>query len=569
MKPVIEASASPKPVSVLHNKPTIKVLPSTPPRRHNRPWSTTPMEPKSVTEPNHATNKPTIYVQPSTEPTRETRPCFSPTVEAKPLIQHNMETRVFAKSSPEPKPANMPTVYVPPSPKPIERETTLSPFIEAKPFPQNNTETRDFTKPAPEPKQANKPTINVQPSTAPTIESRSCFSPTVEARPAAKVMASRSCFSPTRPWLNPSTEAKPLTKHDIEAIVSLKLTPEPKSTNTTSTKPAIERISSPTPTAAVDTVIKLPAVTKVIDSSTPASLPQASASVKAPPTNRGMSSPSQPKTGQTETDTMEDVEVSASGAQGKAARRQETPCTKPTISTASSTVDNVDKVDKPQASTAKPCLANAALNAMKPKSMKTMFSGWSRLKKHMVVEPEEPQFPEPEPESGCRDGAIYSKNTDQAKSSQASSAKVKDHSEKGKEVLKETEAPRAMKMWDAMLFHMFSTKEAIMQQIKASKAPDGSDKKKDQREQTNKTRKVNQQKENEMEVVPSFASRLPLLLYSPRFDARKIKEAAEKPLVKMSAVFQRGLINRKNQDGEGKDFNKTARGFGSSRTTDV
>uniref|UniRef100_A0A8C7SCL9 Uncharacterized protein n=1 Tax=Oncorhynchus mykiss TaxID=8022 RepID=A0A8C7SCL9_ONCMY len=365
MEPVVEASASPKPVSVLPNKPTIKVLPSTPPRRHNRPWSTTPMEPKAVTEPNHATNKPTVNVQPSTEPTRETRPCFSPTVEAIPIIQHNMETRVFAKSPPEPKPANKPTinptVYVPPSPKPIERETTLSPFIEAKPFPQNNTETRDFTKPAPEPKPANKPTINVQPSTTPTIESRSCISPTVEARPAAKVMASRSCFSPTRPWLNPSTEAKPLTKHDIEAIASLKPTPEPKSTNTTSTKPAIERISSPTPTAAVDTVITLPAVTKVIDCSNPASLPQASASVKAPSTNRGMSSPSQPKTGQTETDTMEDVEANASGAQGKAARRQETPCTKPTISTASSTVDNVDKVDKPQASTAKPSLANACL----------------------------------------------------------------------------------------------------------------------------------------------------------------------------------------------------------------
>lgn len=266
---------------------------------------------------------------------------------------------------------------------------------------------------------------------------------------------------------------------------------------------------------------------------------------------------------------MEDVEANASGAQGKADRSQDTPCTKPTISTASSTVDNVDKVDKPQAPTAKPNPAKAALNAMKPKSLKTMFSGWSRLKKHMVVEPEEPQFPEPEPESVSRDGATYSKNTDQAKSSQASSAEFKDHSEKGKEVLKETEAPRAMKMWDAMLFQMFSTKDAIMQQIKASKAPNGSDKKKDQREQTNKTRKGNQQKDNEMEVVPSFANRLPLLLYSPRFDARKIKEAAEKPLVKMSAVFQRGLINRKNQDGEGKDFNKTARGFGSTRTTDV
>ncbi|CAB1338849.1 unnamed protein product [Coregonus sp. 'balchen'] len=292
----------------------------------------------------------------------------------------------------------------------------------------------------------------------------------------------------------------------------------------------------------------------------------ASASVKAPSTNRGTSSPSQPKTGQrdkesrpkigqtemesrpkiqqkditpsqpkngqietesqtkngqTQRDTMEVVEANASGAQGKAATPQETPSTKPTTSTASSTVDNVDKVDKPRAPTAKPSPAKAALNAMKPKSLKAKFSGWSRLKKHMVVEPEEPQFPEPE--SGSKDGANDSKNTDQAKCSQASSAEVKDHSRKGKEVLKESEAPRAMKMWDAMLFQMFSTKEAIMQQIKASKAPDSSDKKKDRRDQNDKTQKDNQQKENAMEVVPSFAKRLPLILYSPRFDARKIK----------------------------------------------
>ncbi|XP_051546147.1 titin-like [Myxocyprinus asiaticus] len=183
----------------------------------------------------------------------------------------------------------------------------------------------------------------------------------------------------------------------------------------------------------------------------------------------------------------------------------------------------------------------------KPKGMKSKLSGWSRLKKHMVVEAEEATFPEPEPGSTKEVPASADQNASEKQNKSEDEAKIIESQDS-------KDSPRAAKMWDAVLFQMFSTEENIMQQIEASKTED---QKKMEAEQ--KTPKE----------IPTFAHRLPVLLYSPRFNARRLREAVSRPATKIATVFEMGLIGRKNKDEEPKDFNRTARGFNASKTTDV
>ncbi|KAM4721738.1 proline-rich protein 33 [Rhinophrynus dorsalis] len=134
--------------------------------------------------------------------------------------------------------------------------------------------------------------------------------------------------------------------------------------------------------------------------------------------------------------------------------------------------------------------------------------GWARLVKHLIVEPEEPKFPEDQ------------------------SAEVKDE-KAGDERGQVTESPqqsrgnRANKMWDALLYHMATSNKV---QEKASSEP--------------------------TPPLPFLRSRLPLLLHRPRFDARKLKEAASRPLRRVSAFFHRRVSEKTVST-----FNRTASGW--------
>ncbi|XP_023119131.2 mucin-2 [Amphiprion ocellaris] len=175
----------------------------------------------------------------------------------------------------------------------------------------------------------------------------------------------------------------------------------------------------------------------------------------------------------------------------------------------------------------------------KPKGVKSKVSGWSRLKKHMVVEQEEPQFPE----INSQKEVTVQDQTEMKKLDEKVEDKAKDKpAVQGENQTKDT--PVATKMWDAVLFQMFSSKENIMHQI-----------------ELNKSEEEKLEETKELKEIPSFAYRLPVLLFSPKFDAKKLKEAASRPVTKISTVFEMGLIGRKGKEEEPKDFNRTARGF--------
>ncbi|KAK7916508.1 hypothetical protein WMY93_012269 [Mugilogobius chulae] len=174
--------------------------------------------------------------------------------------------------------------------------------------------------------------------------------------------------------------------------------------------------------------------------------------------------------------------------------------TKPTpLKTASpdSTISEKKEESTPPAPTEKKeesgaLQAEPLLKAMqKPKGLKSKTSGWSRLKKHMVVEQEEPKFP---------DMGVQKEPTISDKGSEAKAVEVKSAEKPPSESqATDRDSPKATKMWDAVLFQMFSTKENIMAQIEMNKSEE----------------EKKQEKKDEPVEIPSFAHRLPVLLFSP------------------------------------------------------
>ncbi|KAM9763527.1 proline-rich protein 33 [Dama dama] len=142
-----------------------------------------------------------------------------------------------------------------------------------------------------------------------------------------------------------------------------------------------------------------------------------------------------------------------------------------------------------------PCLAPRA-------AARSQLSGWTRLKQQLLEEPEEPQFPGPEPSPG---------QVGQGGSALASPAP-------------RPPASRASKMWDAVLYRMSVAASRGGQAGPGAGAP-----------------------------TLAGLSRLPFL-YRPRFNARKLQEVAARPPPVTSPVL---VLNP-----QPKNFNRTAAGWG-------
>lgn len=127
---------------------------------------------------------------------------------------------------------------------------------------------------------------------------------------------------------------------------------------------------------------------------------------------------------------------------------------------------------------------------------KSKLSGWSRLKKQLLIESEEPQFPVPE--------AKPTKPEEEG-------IKIPQGSQADTGQDKRIAKSRAIKMWDAILYQMTTSR--------AKKQQEG-------------------EKEIRREGTFPFRRRLPLLLHRPRFDARKLRELASKPMTKITTLFE-------------------------------
>ncbi|XP_075044018.1 proline-rich protein 33 [Mixophyes fleayi] len=136
--------------------------------------------------------------------------------------------------------------------------------------------------------------------------------------------------------------------------------------------------------------------------------------------------------------------------------------------------------------------------------------GWARLVKHLTVEPEELKFPEPQKAEGKdeKTGGDVGATT---------------------EGIQQSKGLRANRMWDALLYHMATSTKGLEKPGSAVPPP-----------------------------LPFLRSRLPLLLHRPRFDARKLKEAASRPLRRVTAFFHKRITEKEKAPSS---FNRVASGW--------
>lgn len=191
---------------------------------------------------------------------------------------------------------------------------------------------------------------------------------------------------------------------------------------------------------------------------------------------------------------------------------------------ATSTDTKVEQVIQPQLTSRlpntspslKPEPALSSAEAARPS--RASAGGWHRLRKHLLVQPEGPSFSEPEPEKLGQEEQSKEKDSSQAIISQ-------DH---------RPFKSRATRMWDAILYQMTVNKEKQQQA---------------------------EERKSQKEGSFSLPRRLPILLHKPRFDARKLKELAAKPMSKITTVFEVSRFRPRAAEEHAKSFNRTASGW--------
>lgn len=144
-------------------------------------------------------------------------------------------------------------------------------------------------------------------------------------------------------------------------------------------------------------------------------------------------------------------------------------------------------------------------------------SGWRRLRKHLMAQPEAPNFPEPQLEKPGQEERSKEKESSQATASQ-DQRQFKS---------------KATKMWDAILYQMAVSKE----------------------------KKQQAEEKSQKEANFFLPRRLPILLHKPRFDARKLKELAAKPMTKITTVFEVSRFRPEAAEKDAKSFNRIASGW--------
>ncbi|XP_006033715.1 proline-rich protein 33-like [Alligator sinensis] len=477
------------------------------------------------------------------------RSSLSPVSEASPDLEHSDRSSLVKT----PETSTHLTINLPPrfSIKPIIHHVP-TPFLKSKPFTFTVTEQRSISEhlkltvsPAPSPVHRQGTPESVMPSQLPHPQTHSVFvfpeppvsvTPVITEAPVEVAHVSKvHTYFHSVPSPRPKTPLSDQVPKPLSDEMQRPLPTPPETSHSGQTPVSLNTGEAQTATPKSEPSI-LPSVTVELPYQAPRPAtpkePGGDSSPRAKTPDAQCKRPATPKSDMEKSKTEqaskphETHSESLKPPPSSAAQKQDTPVPVMTSDTTrvSSTEAKEEHIIPPQPTAAfssagpLPKAEPTLPSVDKSKPPRVGLRGWSRLKKHLIVEPEEPKFPEPEP----------------AMPKQEEEGKKKSDLSQGSTSQDRLVKPRATRMWDAILYQMTTSKM------------------RKQQDKDKGVRKV---------VGFPFRCHLPLLLHRPRFDARKLKELASKPMTRITTVFELSLLHRKPPEEDPKNFNRTASGW--------